>query len=835
MNDEATEKFRILLASLMGEESHLHLMGDAQLTPDMIPEQIFKQERAILQALFDCDARGIVPIPENVKLMANKSGHKLIDEVAALTPKPIMIRALAIWVRSVVYAWYLDQGWQKASKIAKGSFIDAEEQRDLMMDAIMGALPSSVNASRFSDLQLAERMMEIQIKRVERRKNKQALGSVMPFVGLREFVPALSDGDVTLLSAASKAGKAQPLDAKIMTPSGWKSMGDIRIGDVVSNPDGSTSNVVGIYPQGKKEIYRVTFSDGSQTECCNDHLWSVHDVYDKQPILHVFSLSHLRSRLKASNGGNRWRIPVTKPVEFCKNNNLPVDPYLLGVLIGDGCLKTSTPSLSTEDDEIVTWVNELLPKNMSLKKRAGDNYDYGISQDKFKNDGRVRLKSELVMALEKLSLMGEDAYNKHIPSEYLMSSIEDRIALLQGLLDTDGCPAKRGDAVEYATSSVQLAKDVKQLVQSLGGVARVTPRQPWYTHKSKRIQGAISYRIMMSFQNGFQPFRLKRKTELYHGRKSKPLRRAIASIELVGEKEAQCIKVDNPNELYITDDYIVTHNTTIAAEFARYNTEQNDSDVLWLLTETSPEQIEQRRLASKLLIPTKHLVTGAVDLREEPFLSMHNAYLQERQDTWVNKGRLYLEYIAGLPASSLVSIVHRYAMMAKKRNRPLLVMIDYLQRIPATGGKSDTEALARISNDIKTMAVTENVHVLLLSQETFNSEKGNTHGSRTPIMISQVHISVERKPAMTTIYVEDGEGNIKKNAVGQDRLWQITGSQYSHQSIMKLEVLRANNDQPGTCFVAVENPLFIIEDISGVHRSRLLPFMRQQIESFESD
>ena len=154
-------------------------------------------------------------------------------------------------------------------------------------------------------------------------------------------------------------GKAQPLSAKIYTPDGYKLMGDIQVGDHVINPEGGYASVIGVYPQGKTDIYMVTFSDGSFTECTAGHLWEVYSPLRKwkgkpryvKPLYQIMD-----EPLAHSNSGNQQVfIPMVKPVEFQKRS-LPVHPYLLGVLLGDGSLSTHSIGLTSADDEILDYV-----------------------------------------------------------------------------------------------------------------------------------------------------------------------------------------------------------------------------------------------------------------------------------------------------------------------------------------------------------------------------------------------------------------------------------------------------------------------------------------------
>jgi hypothetical protein len=339
-------------------------------------------------------------------------------------------------------------------------------------------------------------------------------------------------------------GKAQPLDARVLTPDGWRWMGDLRPGDAVIGASGKPCTVTGVYPQGEREVFRVSFSDGSATECCDEHLWQVHSAVKKRrgTAPKVLPLREIRERLRDAAGNSRHYVPMVRPVEF-PDRALPLHPYLLGALLGDGGL-THSVMFSTAEPEMLERVTALLPAGTRIIHSMG--VDYRIS-------GPVRGRPNPVRtALRELGLFGCRSESKHIPEIYKLASIDDRLALLQGLLDTDGHVRPVDNNIEYLSVSRQLAEDVVFLVQSLGGRARI---------RCKPTTGQTAYRMSVCLPNGVAPFALRRKAEAYRGRAKYPPSRAIVDVQPVGVKPVQCIAVDAPDHLYVTDDFIVTHNT----------------------------------------------------------------------------------------------------------------------------------------------------------------------------------------------------------------------------------------------------------------------------------
>ncbi|HMS43558.1 MAG TPA: SNF2-related protein, partial [Pyrinomonadaceae bacterium] len=340
-------------------------------------------------------------------------------------------------------------------------------------------------------------------------------------------------------------GKAQPLDAKILTKNGWKLMGKIEVGDEIIGSKGKPIKVLGVYPQGEKDIYKVTFSDKSSTECCQEHLWTVNTPLrnSRNYSPKIMSLKEITDfGLRDKAGNCNWFIPIVEAVEF-EAKDFYLDPYLLGVLIGDGGL-TRGVAFSSVDEEIISEVGRLLPNNYNLKHK--DRCDYQIVKIK-----GGKFDANFVVREVKLLNLNKRSENKHIPFDYLHASVEQRISLLQGLLDTDGYCSKESTVQFYSTSE-QLADDVIFLVRSLGGLVRKSIKKT--THRD-------CYVLTLALPDNIKPFRLSRKAMRYQPRVKYKPSRAIISVEYVGKKQAQCIKVDAEDSLYVTDDFILTHNT----------------------------------------------------------------------------------------------------------------------------------------------------------------------------------------------------------------------------------------------------------------------------------
>ena len=370
-------------------------------------------------------------------------------------------------------------------------------------------------------------------------------------------------------------GKALAVHCRVITPSGVRRFGDLAVGDEVMGQDGFAHRVVGVYPQGILPAYRVTFSDGSSTLCSDDHLWFVNSAVRKkrgQPG-RVLTTNEIRSRLHDAAGNARHYIPIAAPMHFRQNPELPLDPYLLGCLLGDGSLLRSQLTFTTADRQILDQCAELLPTGTEFAPLQ--RYDYAIRR----TAGTVNAAAAAIKELE-LDRLGSST--KFVPSRYKTASITDRLALLQGLLDTDGTVDPRTNTVEFTSTSDQLAQDVVFLVQSLGGVARSRYKaQPKYTYKGEQRIGKPAFRIGVSLPPEFPPFRLARKLARYAPRSKYLPTRAIVSVEYVQDCEMMCIAVDAPDRLFLVDDFIVTHNTVqVIAHVQRRKEDEGASPVL---------------------------------------------------------------------------------------------------------------------------------------------------------------------------------------------------------------------------------------------------------------
>ncbi|AWT45723.1 MULTISPECIES: helicase-related protein [Streptomyces] len=352
-----------------------------------------------------------------------------------------------------------------------------------------------------------------------------------------------------LLQGEVGSGKAQPLDSLVLTPAGFRRMGDLKAGDAVIVPNGEIALIDGVFPQGVRDVWSLVLSDGSSVECDDEHLWIVGTScgWHRGQAPKVMTTREIRMDTHKPNGSSKWYVPAATPVDLGDDSGLPLDPYLFGLLLGDGSFRHNL-RLSTIDDEIHDAAAAAVAPDCRLVPVKGSQCDFTIQLAH--RSGGVR--NPVIQTLRDMGLWGVTSHGKFVPDEFKNTSVKNRLALLQGLLDTDGTIHADGLNISLCSASRRLADDVAWLVRSLGGRARVLPKRE-------------AFNVSVALPDEYPPFRLTRKAERVRPRlKYNTFRRGIRAVEYVGRKPVQCISVAHPSHAYVTDNFTVTHNTMVA-------------------------------------------------------------------------------------------------------------------------------------------------------------------------------------------------------------------------------------------------------------------------------
>jgi predicted phage terminase large subunit-like protein len=318
---------------------------------------------------------------------------------------------------------------------------------------------------------------------------------------------------------------------------GWVPASEIVVGDQIYGSNGEFTKVLEVFPQGEKPQFRVTFSDHASLVVGAGHLWSVRQrYYDKW---YTKTTEELMGDLRESDDRKKWQIPMVRPVEGTDTQFL-IDPYLLGVWLGDGT--TAKGAITTMDLEI--------------RDHFASHYE--LSDVVYDNGGRALTYNSVPFKhhLKELGVLG----NKHVPQSYLTASAADRLALLQGLNDTDGTVARNGSQQSFCSTLPALRDAFCELVSSLGGT---------FTVVEKPTYRKLAYNVYFRLPDGMPGFRLARKQNKLAGPSSRNRpRRFIDAIEPVGVRSSRCFMVAAEDHLFCAGkDYVVTHNSELIFHF----------------------------------------------------------------------------------------------------------------------------------------------------------------------------------------------------------------------------------------------------------------------------
>lgn len=318
----------------------------------------------------------------------------------------------------------------------------------------------------------------------------------------------------------------------VLTPTGWVPIGDLRDGDLVIGRNGKPVQIIGVSPITNQHVWQVEWTDGTIVECSGSHRWTVYDRDNKLVTLTTKELSEAPSY-------QSYATPTNDAVEFAHSMPKPMHPYVLGMLLGDGHFKRQL-SFASKTGETVEWLREFQGVDVHIE----DQRHFGNSKWVIKGPWQDQLRD--------LELWGKLSAEKFIPQNYMFASVEDRLALLRGLYDTDGLRS----TLRFCTISKQLAEDTANLVRSLGGKASISSSRE-RMHSNDTTHNATEY---------FVNFWLKdfscHKWQTTPSTKRGVHRRPIASVRKTHRSaEMRCIAVAAEDNLYITRDYIVTHNT----------------------------------------------------------------------------------------------------------------------------------------------------------------------------------------------------------------------------------------------------------------------------------
>lgn len=559
------------------------------------------------------------------------------------------------------------------------------------------------------------------------------------------------------------AGKALAISTPVLTTKGWKNAGDITFADVLISRDGLPTKVLGIYPQGKISNYKVTFNDGSETNCCENHLWTVINKGRKHPVEETLSLKEIMkkgvsyplSEKRAASGRKaqlHFRIPLVKPVQFEEKEYI-ISPYNLGVLIGDGSISgNSTVTLTSPlmDIEIKEKFVSQLPKELKLTEYTNESKGHCAYYNVVRSES-AKSNNIYISELRRLNLMGCKSLDKFIPDEYKFGSVEQRLELLRGLMDTDGSSEERCK-IKFSSNSKQLVKDVVELVQSLGGLAH-------YTETIRENRKNPEYKVTININ--LCPFSLERKAKNWHETK---FNRYIAKIEKQEDVESVCFRVDNPDSLFVIEHYIVTHNSKIMSYLTKKALEDGKRVVFITL------ELNEQETMTNILISTVGMTMS--ELRDPA----NREKMVDKITTFRNTYCSDLVVKFYKPSTVTTNVIHNYIQKVIQRKKdeegidwkPDVIFLDYMDKLlPVDKIKGNIyEDNGGVADDCKNLAIDFECPVITGSQ--LGRASWNLKGDE---VISMASIAESARKAHLAHSLTTINANPQEKELGKSRLY----------------------------------------------------------------
>ena len=517
---------------------------------------------------------------------------------------------------------------------------------------------------------------------------------------LDEIIMGLPKGEITIVAGRPSQGAAFTNESVILTPWGTTTYGEVMPGDYVFGSDGKPTRVLRVFPQGTLPVYEVVFKDGTVEKVSGEHLWAVNGRNQRKRGLGKFDVvttDYIRERIVKNNGRTNFVTPVAPHVHY-PAKRLPIDPYVLGVLLADGGLTTNYIGITTGDPWVIEEVGRRLPNNHIMRKIPNKPYEYTLVNP-------VTRRNEIKQHLRDLGLDGLGSWDKFIPEMYLRASVEQRVALLQGLMDSDGSVNGRTSA-RYLTASTRLSDGIMELVRSLGG---------YITHTIRKAEGKEYQRLYMSFPGkpAWKPFLLPRKADIYEHYEKTYYGKPIVDVRPAGEAECVCIQVEAEDGLYLTANYNVTHNTAFALKIAYSVAEQvkNKGAVVIFSAEMSAKQLMARNISREAKVNSKYL-------RDARKIDIEDRIRVDKAIQYINENITI--YIDETPNPSPQYIAAKLAAI-NSRTPVALAVLDYIE----LGGSDEDDSWAhhnkslRIEENLKKykiIAKTMDIPFLLLSQ-----------------------------------------------------------------------------------------------------------------------
>lgn len=365
-------------------------------------------------------------------------------------------------------------------------------------------------------------------------------------------------------------GKMEPYSRKIPTPTekGYTLMGDLKVGDKVFDRHGMPTTITDIFDQGIQDVYKITFHDGRVAYCGKEHLWAIHTekdglfkIVDTEYIINNHRLLSIKNK-EYGNESSDYKhiidecyIPTCSPVAF-KSREVPINHWVMGCIIHNIYYKNETFELYSTIKNVPEMIGSLC--GFDVIQTIGPSMFY------HKNGGGIVYMKEFLKDIPEICDM--DLYNKTIPEMYIVNDIMSRFMLLRGIMCIGGsvsCYDDKFSNIQYYSKSKDLLKQIQYILYSFGYTGEITPI---YNGNVITFKVPNSFREKLLSVPTEQEFAHENSDIFYDMLYNKKevlgyYEPRIKSIEYSHKEECRCIMVDNPEHLYLTEDFIVTHNT----------------------------------------------------------------------------------------------------------------------------------------------------------------------------------------------------------------------------------------------------------------------------------
>lgn len=352
-------------------------------------------------------------------------------------------------------------------------------------------------------------------------------------------------------------GKALALDTDILTPTGFKNIQAINIGDTLIDSDGKETIVLNKFYNCSQTMYRIKFNDNTYVDCCENHLWKTKVCFEDTPIIFKTVELFNMSKSKLNNKKISMNIASLNNIQY-KKVSVPIDPYIFGCLLYRGNLSADNFQITCLDESIIKKVSKKLPENLKLNKVPNKGGLFNIVNV-------TGTRNKLRTAIRKLNL-NTATIDRFIPNCYKYNTHTVRLGVLQGILDNISCVDRNGSII-ISTTGKQLMLDTIELLRSFGCFCRM-----YETTNRNCTHPLFVCRIKLNKNHNFITSVIKKKQ--LKNKLNYNTNRVISSIDYLRNDDCICFTVDSPTSEFVIKDYIITHNTKVCLDLGQHYKKQ---------------------------------------------------------------------------------------------------------------------------------------------------------------------------------------------------------------------------------------------------------------------